>query len=68
MNLTAVIFPDPDSDWLVAQNPETGTTTQGKTIEEALTNLKEATELYLSEFPVKAKGRSLVTTFEVTSV
>lgn len=67
MNLTAVIFPDPDSDWLVAQNPETGTTTQGKTIEEALANLKEATELYLSEFPVKAKGRSLVTTFEVAS-
>ncbi len=65
MNLTAVIFPDPDSDWLVAQNPETGTTSQGKTFEEALANLKEATELYLSEFPVKAKGRSLVTTFEV---
>jgi len=67
MNLTAVIFPDPDSDWLVAQNPETGTTTQGKTIEEALANLKEATELYLSEFPVTAKGRSLVTTFEVAA-
>ena len=67
MNLTAVIFQDPDSDWLVAQNPETGTTTQGKNIEEALINLKEATELYLSEFPIKIKGRSLVTSFEVAA-
>ena len=32
-------------------NPETGTTTQGETIEEALTNMQEATELYLEEFP-----------------
>ncbi len=67
MNLTAVIFPDSESDWLVAQNPETGTTTQGKTIDEALKNLKEATELYLSEFPLKPKGRAIVTTFEVAN-
>jgi predicted RNase H-like HicB family nuclease len=50
--LTAVIYPDVESDWLVAYNPETGTTTQGKTVEEALANLKEATELYLTEFPL----------------
>lgn len=48
--LTAVVYPDAESDWLVAYNPETGTTTQGKTVDEALANLKEATELYLSEF------------------
>ena len=56
MNLTAVIFPDPDSDWLVAHNPETGTTTQGKNLDEALANLKEATALFLSEFHMKSKG------------
>ncbi len=56
-NFTAVIYPDADSDWLVAHNPETGTTTQGKTFEEALANLKEATELYLSEFPQGDKGQ-----------
>jgi predicted RNase H-like HicB family nuclease len=67
MNLTAVIFPDPESDWLVAQNPETGTTTQGKDMAEALANLKEATELYLSEFPVQTKGRAIITTFEVAT-
>ena len=67
-NLTAVIYPDADGDWLVAHNPETGTTTQGKTFEEALANLKEATELYLSEFPQTTKGRAILTTFEVSSL
>ena len=35
----------------VALNPETGTATQGDTVPEALANLREATELYLEEFP-----------------
>jgi shikimate dehydrogenase len=35
----------------IATNPETGTTTEGETVDEALANLKEATELYLTEFP-----------------
>jgi len=68
LDFTAVIYPDADSEWLVAHNPETGTTTQGKTFEEALANLKEATELYLSEFPQGAKGRAILTTFEVSSL
>jgi predicted RNase H-like HicB family nuclease len=29
-----------------------GTASQGETIEEAIANLKEATELYLEEFPI----------------
>ena len=65
MTLTAVIYPSGQSDWLVAHNPETGTTTQGKTFDEALANLREATELYLSEFPLDAKGRAILTTFDV---
>jgi predicted RNase H-like HicB family nuclease len=36
----------------VAQCLEVGTASQGYTLEEALTNLKEATELYLEEFPL----------------
>jgi predicted RNase H-like HicB family nuclease len=63
--LTAIIYPDDDGEWLVAQNPETGTTTQGKTVEEALANLKEATELYLSEFPLPRRKAAMLTTFEV---
>ena len=66
MTLTAIIYPDSESDWLVAQNPETGTTTQGKTVEEALANLKEATELYLEEFPLAETRRAILTTFDVT--
>jgi predicted RNase H-like HicB family nuclease len=39
---------------------------QGTTIEDALANLKEATELYLEEFPLPDVGRPLLTTFETT--
>ncbi len=35
----------------IAECPEVGTASQGKTIDEAVSNLKEATELYLEEFP-----------------
>jgi predicted RNase H-like HicB family nuclease len=37
----------------VAQCLEVGTASQGQTLEEALANLKEATELYLEEFPLR---------------
>jgi predicted RNase H-like HicB family nuclease len=66
--LTAIIYPTPDGKWLVACNPETGTTTQGKTFNDALANLREATELYLSEFPLPQSGRAVMTTFEITTV
>ena len=49
----------------MAFNPETGTTTQGETVEEALANLREATELFLEEFPLTVTGRPLLTTFHV---
>lgn len=35
----------------VAECPEVGTVSQGYSIDEAVSNLKEATELYLEEFP-----------------
>mgnify|MGYP001599797137 CR=1 FL=1 len=40
-----------DEDFYVAKCTELGTTSQGRTIKEAIDNLKEATELYLEEFP-----------------
>lgn len=49
----------------VAECPEAGTASQGYTIEEAISNLKEATELYLEEFPMKSVGRPILTTFEI---
>lgn len=49
----------------VADCPEVGTVSQGTTVEEAVANLKEATELYLEEFPLPETSRPLVTTFDV---
>jgi len=48
----------------VAECPEVGTVSQGDTIEAAVANLKEATELYLEEFPPDHLSRPLVTIFE----
>lgn len=64
MELTAVLTPAEEGGY-VALNPETGTTTQGETVEEAIANLREATALYLSEFPLPASGHPLVTMFTV---
>ena len=64
MELTAVLTYAEEGGF-VALNPETGTTTQGETVEEAIANLREATALYLEEFPMYAKGHPLVTTFTV---
>lgn len=50
MELSAILTPATEGGY-VAFNPETGTTTQSETVEEALYNLREATELYLEEFP-----------------
>ncbi len=52
-NLTAVVTPDEEGGF-VALNPETGTTTQGETSEEALAHLREATALYLEVFGARA--------------
>jgi predicted RNase H-like HicB family nuclease len=64
MLLTAVLIPSPEGGF-TALNPETGTTSQGESVDEALVNLREATELYLEEFPLKMSGQPLVTTFQV---
>ena len=64
MQLTAVLVPD-ENGGFTATNPETGSTTQGETVEEALGNLQEATELYLEEFPHKHCCKALLTTLEV---
>jgi predicted RNase H-like HicB family nuclease len=50
----------------VAECPEVGTVSQGHSLEEALANLKEATELYLEEFPLPQASRTIMTTFDAT--
>ena len=64
MEFTAILTPASEGGY-IASNPDTGTTTQGDTVEEALFNLHEATELYLEELPLDISRRSLLTTFEV---
>ncbi|MCP4374533.1 MAG: type II toxin-antitoxin system HicB family antitoxin [Deltaproteobacteria bacterium] len=62
---TAVVHKE--KNLYVAECPEVGTASQGENIEEAVNNLREATELYLEEFPVKQTFRPFLTTFEVTA-
>jgi predicted RNase H-like HicB family nuclease len=64
MQITAVLNPAEEGGY-VAFNPETGTTTQGETVEEALANLKEAVELYLEDEDITLSGPPLVTTLTI---
>ena len=66
MTLTAVLIPAEEGGF-TAFNPETGSTTQGESLPEAISNLREATELYLEEFPLGRTGQALLTTFEVAA-
>lgn len=54
-----------EDDLYVADCPEGDTVSQGKNIEEAIANLKEATELYLEEFPLPKAGITFLQSFEV---
>jgi predicted RNase H-like HicB family nuclease len=66
MNLfTAVVHKE--DNLYVAMCPEAGTASQGETIEKAVKNLQEATELYLEEFPMEQHYRPFMTTFEVSA-
>jgi len=61
-----------EDKWYVARCVELGVVSQGRTIEEAQENLKEAVELYLEDLP-KAKKQlpkyaPLVTTLELQHV
>jgi predicted RNase H-like HicB family nuclease len=65
MKLTAIIYPDSETDLLVAECPEIGTASQGHTEAEALANLQEATDLYLESFPHAVKKTAAIHTFEL---
>ncbi len=60
---TAIIHKE--EELYVAECPEVGTASQGTTIEKAVANLKEATQLYLEEFPLKESEKPILTVFEV---
>jgi len=58
-----------EDKWFVARCLELGVVSQGKTIEEAQKNLKEAVELYLEDYPKAKKYLSkktpLITSLEL---
>jgi len=63
MRFTAVITKE--GKWYIAHCVELGVVSQGRTIEEAQANLKEAVELYIESFgredlPQRLRVRSLV--------
>lgn len=65
MSLKYNVIIEQEENWYVAKCIDNNVASQGKTIEEALANLKEAIELYLeNEKPVIPKT-VLVTTLEV---
>ena len=60
MQLTAVLTAAAEGGYC-ALNPETGTVSQGETVEMAVTNLREAVERYLEDFPFGIAARSQTT-------
>ena len=64
MQLSAVLTPAEEGGY-IAHNPETLTTTEGDTIEEALANLKEAVELYLEVAPLRVRGNIILSTITI---
>ena len=62
-SFTAIVYKE--DDVYVAECPEVGTVDQGETIEKAIAGLKEATRLYLEEFPISETSPRFVTSIEV---
>jgi predicted RNase H-like HicB family nuclease len=50
-----------EENMYIAECPEVGTVDRGETIEQAIAGLKEATQLYLEEFPLPETSPRLVT-------
>jgi predicted RNase H-like HicB family nuclease len=55
-----------EDDMYIAECPEVGTVDQGETIEQAIAGLKEATRLYLEEFPLPQTSPRFITNIEVS--
>ena len=66
MSIKSTVIIRKDDDWYVAESVETGVASQGKTIDEAIANLKEALELYFeNDTPEFDQSPVFVTTLEV---
>ena len=66
MELQTVVWKE--DKWYIIKEVVTGVTTQGRTIEEAISNIKEAVELYLEEMPEMKKEMKTMKTIGAISV
>lgn len=65
MSLKYNVIIEQEENWYVAKCIDNNVASQGKTIEEALKNLREAIELYLENEDLVMPKTVLVTTLEV---
>ena len=65
MNVRYNVIIQKEENWYVAKCLDNNVASQGKTIEEAMSNLKEALELYLQDDNTVIPKEIFVTTLEV---
>ena len=63
-SFTVIIYKE--DDMYIAECPEVGTVDQGETIEQAIAGLKEATRLYLEEFPLPKTSPRFITNIVIS--
>lgn len=63
-HFTAILYKEGNT--YIAECPEVGTVDQGETMEAALAGLREATRLYLEEFPMPETSPRFVTSIDVS--
>jgi predicted RNase H-like HicB family nuclease len=63
-HFTAIVYKE--DDVYIAECPEVGTVDQGETIEQAIDGLKEATRLYLEEFPLQEASPRFISSIEIS--
>lgn len=67
MSHRSTVYIMKEDDWFVANSIETGVASQGKSMEEALNNLKEALELYFEDNTnIRPIETPFLTSLEVT--
>ena len=67
MSHRSTVYIIKEDNWFVANSIETGVASQGKTMDEAMSNLKEALELYFEDNNVITNSMApFVTSLEVT--
>ena len=71
MNYRSTAIINKEGKWFVARSAELGVVSQGKTIEEAQSNLGEAVALYLEDMPsgkkVLSKASPVITSIQVSA-